>query len=121
MRLPRKQLQSLNECAWLLASSFEAANSWGSSETSLPKILCIWSHHETPEENSLDYSVDRGDARYRVARRLHIRNGGLSSACLLSRDTLIPSRAALFFNTSRIASPCSSVGVFLPANLSVTI
>ena len=43
-------------------------------------------HHETPEENRRAYPLDRGDARYRVARRLYIRNGCLSSARLLSRD-----------------------------------
>jgi hypothetical protein len=86
-----------DECAWLLVSKCEAVNSWSLSETSRPQILCIWSHHETPEENSPDYPLDRGDARYRIARRLYIRNGGLSSACLLSRGTLMPSTPALFF------------------------
>jgi hypothetical protein len=33
------------------AHGSEAVNSWGLSETSRPQILCIWSHHETPEEN----------------------------------------------------------------------
>ena len=42
-------------------------------------------YHETPKKNRPDYALDRGGTRFRVARWLYIRNGVLSSACLLSR------------------------------------